>query len=161
MNTKLKLLSAVLVASLTSAANAGIVTEWSYDNQAGFLAFNGQPGNLAGPVTASGDSASGSTNILDTNFDNVVDINDSSLATQLAWGTPYLPTNPDGKQSSLVIDSAVVGGPGSLVSGGAFANGTSLTHNNWAQKAGSDSLSTAVVLDGLTLKPLRSKIKSY
>lgn len=152
MNTKLKLVGALLAASIASTASAGIVTEWGYDNQSGFLSWTGT-GNVNGPLTASGDSATGSSNIIDSNFDTVVDGLDSSLPTHLAWGTPYLDENPGGLQSSLDIDSAVVGPAGSLISGGGYATGTSITHNNYTLDGNSDSLKSAFALDALTLTP--------
>jgi len=152
MNNKIKLVGALLAATITTTASAGIVTEWGYDNQAGFLAWVGE-GNADGTLTASGDSASGSTNIIDSDLDNDVDGDDTSLPTNLAWGTPYLPDNPGGLQSSLDIDSAVVGAGGSLISGGDFADGTSITHNNYTLDGDSDSLQSAFILDALTLTP--------
>ena len=142
MNTKIKLVGAILAATITTTASAGIVTEWGYNNQAGFLTWTGE-GNVNGLLTASGDSSSGSTNILAP----------GPLPTHLAWGTPYLPDNPGGLQSSLDIDSAVVGAGGSLISGGDYVDGTSITHNNYTLNADSDSLQSAFALDALTLTP--------
>jgi len=154
----MKLVGALLAATLTSTASAGIVTEWGYNNQAGFLLWTGK-GEPVGPLTASGDSSTGSTNIIDNNLlsdgipDGIIDAFDSALPTHLAWGTPYVPKNPGGLQSSLDVDSAVLGAPGSLITDGDFVNGTSITHNNFIINSDSDSLQTAFALDALTLTP--------
>lgn len=154
MNMKLKVCATIIAATLTSAANAGVVTDWTYDNQAGFATWAGTEdyyGNTSWTddnVAASGDSSGGGVNILDTNGDYVVDGSDAALATTLSWGTPAA-SSVSGLQSSLEIDSPITG---SIVSGdSAWAQGTNITHNNWV--INDDSLTNASVLDGLTLMP--------
>ncbi len=157
MNTKFKLAAAVLTATLTSAANAGLVTEWTYNNQAGFKDYTGQSTTTYAndEVEASGNSATGDNsaltvntgNIIDSNGDFVVDGADNALHTSLTWGTPAgVSSDP---QSSLDISSPVVG---SITTNGAsWANGTDITHENWVIVG--DSLETATVFDALSLTP--------
>jgi hypothetical protein len=125
MNTKLKLAAAVLATALTGTASAGIVTEWAYDNQAGFVTYSPEG------VTASGDSATGSSNFLPG----------GSYPTTLSWGNQEI-------QSNLDIDSAVVG---LAETNGAFVDGTDITHNNFPISG--TTLESATVLDGLLLTP--------
>lgn len=138
MKNKLKFAAAILAASLTTAASAGVVTEWSYDNQAGFLQLGAafDEGYGAG-VTASGDSSTGSGgNVLSS----------GALPTDLSWGNPAWPNT---QQSSLNIESAVLG---NITTGGwAWEDGTDITHNNFVITG--NSLVNGRVLDGLTLTP--------
>lgn len=140
MNTKLKLAAAVLAATLTSAANAGIVTEWGYMNQAGFTAFTGSTDvsffDPTDNVLASGDSSDGGTNIL----------TGGPYPTTLTWGNPL---NAMNAQSNLDIDSPVSGSI--MTNDWNFVDGTDLTHNNFIITG--DSLNTASVIDGLSLTP--------
>lgn len=150
MNTKLKLLSGILAVTLTSTASANLVTDWTYVNQAGFNAFTGTTATAyAGDdVVASGDSAGGipADNILDTNASGDVTGADSSISTALTWGTPAAGApNP---QSGMSIDSPIVG---AMETNGAWAQGTSITHDNFVIIG--DSLISANVLDGLQISP--------
>ncbi|WP_286234341.1 THxN family PEP-CTERM protein [Thalassotalea sediminis] len=149
MKTKLKVCATILAATLSASATAGIVTQWTYDNQAGFKSWNGTNNNgwASDDVTASGDSAGIYDNILDTDLDNDVDGDDSSLPTNLAWGTPA--NGAGNPQSSLDIDSPI----NDTVSTNDWnwADGTSITHENWVIVG--DALTDAFVLDGLTLTP--------
>jgi hypothetical protein len=157
MNTKLKVCATLLAASLTSAANAGVVTSWNYNNQAGFATWSGSTDNIytADDVAATGNSATGdnsalsvnANNILDTNGDFIVDGNDDALHTSLTWGFPAQGAgNP---QSSLNIDSPVTGALNT--NDWTWADGTNLTHENWVIVG--DSLKTGSLFDGLTLTP--------
>ena len=151
MNAKLKVLSGLFIAGLANTASANLITDWSYANQAGFEAgFVGTTNNgtAADDVVASGDSAGTDGNILNTdgNIANGV-AGDSSLATQLTWGTPAAGVGL-GPQSSLGIDSPV---NGAMATNGPWAQGTAITHENWVIIG--DSLTTASVLDGLALTP--------
>jgi hypothetical protein len=151
MKNKFKLASTLLALTMASSASASIVTSWEYVNQAGFLNnYTGKPGSH--PVTGSGDSSGGGTNILDTNGDFVVDGNDSALFTELRWGEPHA-AQGNGEQSGLVIDSPVEDDTGSLITGAGFVSGTDIIHENNVISSGTGSLLTAQVLDGLTLTP--------
>lgn len=157
MNTKLKACAAILAATLTSAAHAGIVTKWTYSNQAGFSSWTGtnETTTTSDDVVASGNSATGDNqalteddnNILVTGVDSEPDGQDDALHTNLTWGTPYF--GEGGGNSSLNIDSPVDGS----VANGAWATGTGITHQNWLLMSGSDNLESASVLDGLSLTP--------
>ncbi|WP_206483091.1 THxN family PEP-CTERM protein [Thalassotalea sp. G2M2-11] len=154
MNSKLKVCASILAASiLSSTASAGVVTEWTYSNQAGFLNWTGTTDSYGDTswtdddVAASGDSTGGGTNILDTNLDTIVDGSDTSLATMLEWGTPGFDGN--GQKSSLVIDSPV--NDTLTTNDWSWAQGTDITHNNY--KITDDELTNATVLDGLALIP--------
>lgn len=154
MNMKLKVCATIIAATLTSAANAGVVNEWTYDNQAGFNGYTGTTGAWGGSsatdddVVASGDSAGANPNIIDSTLDGMVDGSDSSQSTTLSWGTPSASTT-SGLQSSLVIDSPIVG---SLTTNdSSWKDGTDITHNNWVITG--DSLTSASVLDALSLTP--------
>jgi hypothetical protein len=122
---------------MAGTASAGVVTEWSYMNQAGFADYNGS-NNPNYPVTATGDSSGAYDNILTT----------GPLPTDLHWGEPF-----DVEQSGLTIDSPIAGGAGSLITGGGFVQGTSITHENNILYSNSQTLVNALVLDGLTLTP--------
>ncbi|GLX78188.1 hypothetical protein tinsulaeT_15280 [Thalassotalea insulae] len=154
MNSKLKVCASILAASIiSSTATAGVVTEWSYSNQAGFLNWAGTHDSYGenswtdDDVAASGDSTGGDANVLDTNFDGVVDGNDVSLATTLEWGTPAFDGN--GQKSSLVIDSPV--NDNLTTNDWEWAQGTNVNHNNY--KINDDELTNATLLDGLALTP--------
>jgi hypothetical protein len=139
MNTKLKLAAAILAATLTSAANAGIVTEWGYNNQAGFIDYSGTTGigfGVADDVAASGDSSGGGTSIL----------TGGPYPTTLTWGKEL---NDLDAQSNLHIDSPVTGSI--TTNDWSFVDGTDITHNNFIITG--DSLTNASVLDGLILTP--------
>lgn len=153
-NMKLKACATILAATLATAANAGVVTEWDYNNQAGFSDWEGTTtsyGDLSATdddVAASGDSSGGGTNILDTDLNGVVDGADAPLATTLDWGTPAA-SSTSGLKSSLDIDSPVEGSMSTNDSN--WADGTDIIHNNWV--INDDTLTGATVLDGLSLTP--------
>jgi hypothetical protein len=162
MNTKLKLLSGLLIAGLANSANANLITEWSYTNQAGFEA--GYTGtsitvDTSDDVVASGNSATGDANdALTVNDDNILNTDgnwangvsdDNALSTQLTWGTPAAGSGSGDPRSSLDIDSPI-SDPMST-NNGAWAQGTAITHENWVIIG--DSLTTASILDGLALTP--------
>ncbi|AWL11671.1 hypothetical protein HMF8227_01190 [Saliniradius amylolyticus] len=138
-----KLLLAGLFAGVTSAAQAGIVTNWNFSNQAGWLDW--EPLGANPPITASGSSDSGSVygNIIDSDEDGDVDGDDGPLPTLLEWGTAV-----STDRSSLDVDSA---SEGSIVTNGGFAPGTSITHNNFI--INDDYLTNASLLDALLLEP--------
>lgn len=158
MNTKLKLLSGLLIAGLANTANANLITNWAYTNQAGFEAGYTGTSNTAtvnDNVAASGNSAGGDANDLSDNAGNILNTDgnwangvagDDALSTALTWGTPAAGAgNP---QSSLSIDSPI---NDTMVTDGAWAQGTAITHENWVIVG--DSLTSASVLDGLALIP--------
>lgn len=153
-NIKLKVCATILAATLTSAANAGVVTEWDYSNQAGFSAWTGTTGAYGDSswtdddVAASGDSSGGGTNILDTDLNGIVDGGDSPIATSLTWGTPAA-SSVSGLKSSLDITSPVNGGISTNDAN--WAAGTNITHQNWV--INDDTLTSATILDGLSLMP--------
>jgi len=157
MKLKLKICAAVLATTMVSSVNAGVVTEWSYSNQAGFAAWTGEstPTYATDEVSASGNSATGGNdplannagNILDTNLDGVVDANDLALNTSLTWGVPAnVSSDP---RSSLDITSPVNGAMST--NDWNWSNGTDIVHENWVIVG--DSLETATVFDGLSLMP--------
>lgn len=158
MNNKLKVCATILAATVTSAAHAGVVTQWSYNNQAGFSSWTGSTNTptLTDDVAASGNSSTGDNsalnvngnNILDTNGDLIVDNTDDALHTSLTWGTPAAGVG-QGPRSSLDIESPVTGGI--ATNDWAWADGTNITHENWVIVG--DALDKASVLDGLTLTP--------
>ena len=142
MKTKFKLVATLVTAMAASSATAGIVTQWDYDNQAGFTSYTGTTGvgfGTTDDVAASGDSASGSSNFL----------TGGSYPTTLSWGKPVVSQNPQNAQSNLNIDSAVLGSINTNDMN--YVNGTDLTHNNFIISG--DSLTTASVIDGLSLTP--------
>tara|TARA_R110001599_G_scaffold349046_1_gene576838 strand:+ start:1098 stop:2132 length:1035 start_codon:yes stop_codon:yes gene_type:complete len=163
MNTKLKLISGLLIAGLTSSASASLITEWSYSNQAGFednyTETNSTPLITSDNVLATGNSATGNAgdaltvntgNILNTDGNSANGVaGDNALYTQLAWGTPARGVGSLDPRSSLGIDSPVV--DTMMTNNFGWAQGTAITHNNF-QITG-DSLLTASVLDGLALTP--------
>jgi len=158
MNTKLKLCAAVLAATLATTASAGVVTEWTYNNQAGFTSYTGTTNTAytSDDVVATGNSSVGpgendlsvnGNTIIDSDFDGDVDGDDLALATKLTWGTPAAGAgNP---QSSLEIDSPITGNM--LTNDSDFAEGTGLTHENWVIIG--DSLQGGLVFDALSLTP--------
>jgi len=157
MKTNLKICAAVLATSLLGSAHAGVVTQWSYSNQAGFANWTGSSTDTyaTDEVSASGNSATGDDsaltvntgNILDTNGDFIVDGTDNALHTSLTWGVPAnLSSDPT---SSLDITSPV---NGAINTGDwNWADGTDIVHENWVIVG--DSLETATVFDGLSLVP--------
>jgi hypothetical protein len=157
MKLKLKICAAALATTMISSVNAGVVTQWSYTNQAGFTEWSGEstPTYATDEVSASGNSATGDNsaltsnagNILDTNGDFVVDGTDLALHTSLTWGVPAnLSTDP---RSSLNIDSPVAGAM--TTNDSSWSNGTDIIHENWVIVG--DSLESATVFDGLALIP--------
>jgi hypothetical protein len=149
MKTRIKLVTALLATLTVGSVNAGIVTEWSYDNQAGFTAWTGTTGAQGGygsgdDVAESGDSSTGSTNILSSVGSE--QLPSGGYPTSLTWGYEL---NDDDAQSNLEIDSAVTGTINTNAWG--YVDGTDITHNNFIIKG--DSLTGASVLDGLTLTP--------
>lgn len=157
MKLKLKVCAAALATVMISSVNAGVVTQWSYNNQAGFYDWTGEstPTYATDEVSASGNSATGDNsaltnnagNVLDTNGDLVVDSSDLALHSSLTWGVPAnLSTDP---RSSLDITSPVTGAMTTNDSN--WANGTDIIHENFIIVG--DSLLTATVFDGLALVP--------
>lgn len=157
MKMKLKLCAAILAASVTGAANAGLVTEWTYVNQAGFSAWSAEA--TAGEDSLGNDQAMNSAggsgtdleddagNIIDTDLNGMINGDDDALNTSLAWGTPAnFSSDP---RSSMHIDSPV---EGTIVTGDTdYVDGTDITHENWIIIG--DSLTSATVLDALALQP--------
>lgn len=141
---KLTCLAAGLsVASIS--ANAFLITDWTYANEAGFDQWTSDP-NAIDPT---GIDATGAT------LDDFDVLFGGELPKTLSWGEPYGAVNPDLKQSSLAIDDAqsgpvttsVVDGVGALD----FVSGTGLTHENWGVTG--DTLVAATLFDGLFLNP--------
>ncbi|WP_432460870.1 THxN family PEP-CTERM protein [Agarivorans sp. QJM3NY_25] len=142
---KLKLTGMALALGVSSlSANAVLITDWDYLNDAGFgTDYVSEAGD------ATGINASGAT--LD-DFDTLFG---GELPKTLAWGQPYKEVNPNELQSSLIVDDAktgsvttsVVNGVGAL----AFSEGTGLTHENWGVTG--DTLVSATLFDGLFLGP--------
>jgi len=159
MNTKLKLCAAVLAATLTSAANAGVVTSWNYNNQAGFATWTGttNTSTTTDDVTATGNSSTGTNAALTDDANNILftgnnvdaDAYQDALNTNLAWGTPANGFTSGDPQSSLNVDSPVAANL--ATNDWNWANGTSITHENWIIVG--DALTSASLLDGLTLTP--------
>jgi len=154
---KLKVCATILAATLTNAAHAGLVTEWTYSNQAGFASWTGESTDTYAndEVAASGNSATGDNQdlsvntdtVLDTNGDFIVNGDDDALHTSLTWGTPAnLSSDP---QSSLDITSPVNGNMST--NDWEWAAGTNITHENFVIVG--DSLTSATVFDGLALTP--------
>ncbi len=125
------------------SANAELITEWNYSNDAGFKEWSSNAGQLG--IDTGGATAD--------EFDPLFG---GELPKSLAWGTPYGAVNPQLIKSSLEIDDAqsgqvstsVVDGVGALD----FVTGTGLTHENWGVTG--STLSSAVLFDGLFLQPL-------
>ncbi|UPW19185.1 PEP-CTERM sorting domain-containing protein [Agarivorans sp. TSD2052] len=155
-----KLKVTLLAASLGFAsisANAVLITEWSYLNDAGFDAYTSDLGS--DPIDQTGITATGETlDEFDTMFGG-------ELPKDLAWGNPWIPQNPEGKQSQLVIDDAkgTALGDGTVLTskvdgalqGGLldtdWTDGTGLVHNNYGVSG--DFLEGALLYDGLFLAP--------
>lgn len=160
MNTKLKLLSGLLAVTLASTASANLITDWAYSNQAGFDSYTGttDTATTADDVSASGNSAGGNPNDLSDNTGNILNTDgnwlngvagDDALHTSLTWGTPAAGANSGDPQSSLNIDSPVVGAM--ETDDWNWAQGTAISHENWVIIG--DSLTQASVLDGLIVLP--------
>ena len=81
--------SAVLVAGVAHAAPSGLVTEWAYVNEAGFVSYTG------GGVTT---STSTNTNL-----------STSPTYDELSWGTEIFFDGSTNGQSSLEIDTPISG----------------------------------------------------
>jgi hypothetical protein len=141
---KLTCLAAGLsVASIS--ANAFLITDWTYSNEAGFKEWSSDP-NADDP---SGINPSGAT------ADEFDPLFGGELPKTLSWGEPYGAVNPDLKQSALEIGPAVSGSVETTVVDGVgtleFETGTGLTHENWGVTG--DTLATAKLFDGLFLTP--------
>lgn len=134
MNKFVKLLtaSAILAAGTAQASTSGLITEWSYVNEAGFTTYTG------GGVSA---SASSNTNL-----------STSPTYDKLSWGTPiYFNGSTQGK-SNLLIDTPITG---TVATDGAAAEGTDIIHNNWIVGNENGTLETAEMLDILVLTPTK------
>jgi hypothetical protein len=159
MKTKLTVCAGILTALMAGSANAGVVTQWTYDNQAGFSSWTGETNTASAndDVDASGNSATGmddplsnnTGNILDTDGDMDVDGDDDALHTTLTWGTPAAGGSSGDPRSSLAVDSPITGNINT--NQWSWADGTSVLHENWVIVG--DSLLEATLLDGLTLTP--------
>ncbi|WP_055734048.1 THxN family PEP-CTERM protein [Agarivorans gilvus] len=140
---KLTCLAAGLsVASIS--ANAFLITDWTYLNDAGFDQWTSSTDS----IDPSGIDATGAT--LDV-FD-VEDLFGGELPKTLTWGAPYGSGNPRsaleiGEAQSDSVTTSVVDGVGTLD----FATGTGLTHENWGVTG--DTLVAATLFDGLFLTP--------
>jgi hypothetical protein len=143
---KLKL--TCLAASLGFAsisANAALITDWDYLNEAGFDQWTSD----AGSIDPTGIDATGET------LDDFDPLFGGELPKSLAWGDPYSAENPDLKKSALNIEesksgtvtTSVVDGVGAL----AFSEGTGLVHENWGVTG--ETLVAATLFDGLFLGP--------
>ncbi|WP_432452671.1 MULTISPECIES: THxN family PEP-CTERM protein [unclassified Agarivorans] len=126
------------------SANAVLITDWDYLNDAGFgTDYTSEAGDATG-VTATG-----------ATLDQFDPLFSGELPKTLSWGQPYKAVNPNELQSSLAIDdsktgsvtTSVVDGVGAL----AFSEGTGLTHENWGVTG--DTLVSATLFDGLFLAP--------
>ncbi len=128
------------------SANAFLITDWSYINDAGFNPWSSNPND---DTDGTGIDATGAT--LD-DFDGLFG---GELPKTLSWGQPYGAVNPDLKQSSLAIGNAESGPVTTSVVDGIgildFAAGTGLTHENWGVTG--DTLVSATLFDGLFLNP--------
>jgi hypothetical protein len=130
-----KVILSAIALGCSSVVNAGMITEWSYVNEAGFTIAD------PGAVSKSG----------------FVDAGDSILTEdtwkKLSWGDAL---TADGK-SSLEIETPVTGtivtaGVGQTLEESDFADGTDITHNNFRIGGLSvNHLTGATLLDGLKL----------
>lgn len=130
-----KLVLSALALGFASVSNAGMITEWSYVNEAGFTMAETAGVNKSG----------------------FVDADDSILTqdtwTKLSWGQAL---TADG-QSSLEIDSPISGTITTVELNGSledsdFEDGTDITHNNYRIGGSRDNyLTGATILDGLKL----------
>ncbi len=160
MNTKLKLLTGLLAITLASTASANLITDWDYVNQAGFDSVTGTTNTTftGDDVSATGNSSGGDANDLTDNAGNILNTDgnwlngvagDDALHTSLTWGTPGNGFSSGDPQSSMSIDSPVMGAM--ETNDWNWSQGTSITHENWVIVG--DSLTQASVLDGLILMP--------
>ncbi|HAU94178.1 MAG TPA: hypothetical protein DCW59_17660 [Alteromonas sp.] len=123
--------SAVLVAGVAHAAPSGLVTEWAYVNEAGFVSYTG------GGVTT---STSTNTNL-----------STSPTYDELSWGTEIFFDGSTNGQSSLEIDTPI---SGTAVTNDMTGNqGTDIFHNNFIVGTENGTLETASMLDVLLLQP--------
>ena len=142
---KKPLLALALAAGSCGIASASVITEWSYVNQAGFIAYDGTPD--ASVVTPSGDHTGGGSNIIDANMNDDL-LDDPTLYTNLTWGTPVNGVGSGDPSSSLDITSPA---SGTVITNAGFFPGTPITHENWPITGG--ALTSATVLDALMLTP--------
>lgn len=147
-----KLLAATILASISGIANAGMITDWGYINEAGFIdgEWTTSKSNDSG-VTGSGDPVGAYPDLLGTD-----------AFTTLTWGGGFKNGVPniinggiDNLQSSLVIDSPIshIENGSFIETNGAAAAGTDITHNNWIVDVSKGTLSSALLLDALLLMP--------
>jgi hypothetical protein len=124
---------AVLTLALSSSANAGMVTSWTYINEAGFVDVLPSTVNQSDPQTA-----------------NVLSVD---TFKNLNWG---IGTDGFTDPSSLSVNSPQSGTITTVASGtgfvvGDYEQGTGLTHNNYPITGGG-ALTTATILDGIRLQ---------
>lgn len=126
-----KKFSTILFAGLmtTSAAQAAMITDWSFVNSAGFINWQ-----------ADGVIASGASNYIDE-FDDL-----QTWYSSLSWGDPV-----NGSPSSFSVTSPIVG---NVTTNGAMAMGTTLVHNNFPVFDNGELLTQATLLNQLSLTPL-------
>jgi hypothetical protein len=130
-----KIALSVALLGATSIANAGMITQWNYINEAGFTAAE------PNAVTKSGFVSAGSSILTQDTW------------KKLSWGQAL---SPAGK-SSLTVDSPVTGSINTVNVGQSlidsdFQQGTNLTHNNYNLGGPrSEALTGATLLDGLKL----------
>lgn len=133
MKTSIKTTLAAVALGMASVANASMITQWSYLNEAGFM--DPSPGT----VNTTGFQSAGSTILSEDTY------------TGLNWGTPVVPAEGN---SSLEIDTPISGSittveVGDSLEDSDFEDGTDITHNNY--RISGASLETATILDGLQL----------
>ncbi|WP_026957819.1 THxN family PEP-CTERM protein [Aliagarivorans taiwanensis] len=142
---KLKLTCvAVSLGLAATAANADMISEFSYLNDAGFADYA-----PSATVTGTGDT----NDLFDDSFNGAAAFfgapADGVFEKSLAWGNP---NNAQNAQSSLVVDDEATGVITTSTDEEAliWADGVGLTHNNFTVTGGG-YLDTALLVDGLFL----------
>jgi len=129
MKTKLLWLTAIFFFTLFGLANAALITDWDYVNDAAFNYYTPTGVDADSYVPVAGSPLPAGT-----------------YSKNLTWGNPTLAGSFN--RSNLELGSAV---SGSVQTDGAWVNGTGMVHENWVITG--TSLVTAGILDGLSLMP--------
>lgn len=140
MNKFSKLALSAIIAGTAASAQASLITDWSYVNEAGFSSWSDAAGNVDGAAT--GITPSGMVNSLPAT---------AGTYTNLAWGEQVFTNGATNGQSQLFVDSPIVG---SVETNGGFVNGTDIGHRNFIVGGGDSNLGSATIADALLLTPI-------
>lgn len=116
------------IALIGQAAQAALITQWQYDVETGYQSFTDSSGTGTGVVGENPNPNLG------------------NLPTTLSWG----PASP-APRSSIVISGSVTGN--NLHTNGAAVDGATFTHNNFVIPNTSSYLTSASILNQVTLTP--------